>query len=993
MARINFGGGGSSSLFSSLFRSSQAAAKARQAANDKDMEDQWINGQITDAAWLAYIAQRVEQTAGQPTEHADWLKYQRDYTRQINDKQAEDSYKTGAWSLTQLINYYQTELGTLTKGSLDYSNLQVTIAQYQDQRAQQDIVSGAQAITNKIDAGTATNQDLLNFYKSQLALIPQNDPFAKQVRNQIAQVQDTIEKNNANGAIQKAIYDFNGGRISGANLASQLRNIANHSFKNSDPATYYQLLDQAQTYSMKYPGFVSSNGSKKSAEVGGGGRSGGRGSGRGGPETRSLNETLQILHAQLDVAKSLSEQAGRGLKIGIDPVTGQQIALTPQLLSQVDQQIMTSYDAVSRTYMAKNEPAEAAAALADKANYITTTVVKRNTDAFNVAEKELLTATTSQLKIAGQLADPYAARAMMQQIAAAWSKLSQSTQTTATTADQAQAIYNQGKNGASATAAMNAAMSGQPNGPLQMLNGASVQRAQAFANALITMANPGATVDQLNSAAQLLGANAPATYGKLANQIASLIARPDAVAQGEVEPIVNAQGQTVWLPTVLHGGGVTFDPATGKMVTAPPQPTVDLAKLHIPKGGSLVTIMMDINGKPTPRQAVAVPTDLGMTSWYTHKSITYKAPTGQNETIKAGTLLTPQMIAGLNGGTLQDYVTHGDVIRGPAQGANFLEVNYGGHTWYQDEGTKMWYRDTVPVKFAQVGPGGGIVGPIEYNPNADAAGVPIPYEGTNPQAAQQLVDSGAFASITSQIKGRDINGNIVPETSSSVMSAYYDPLNTRTNPAATRDSWWNDDIQAQKAQAIAQQQIQAKQQADAQAAARGNAGRIYGEAQSAINQNPTLGRDSWELPTGSSPFGQLGKMLGINLDGSKPAPGVPLPARPQALSNGDVAMPGAKPSSAPIVQLPKPEMPNASSGPSMTGSGDISMPGAKASKLTLPPIKLPGGNDTGSNANSMPSQTASSNAQRGASGAGASLGGGDGSSGGGGGGGGGSRLQ
>ena len=183
MGRASFGGSSDySALFASIYgaqdvaakqaeydaKQAAAEAKAKQAAQDQDMADQWANGLISNEKWLAYIATRVQQTAGDPAEHEKWVKYQRKYQEQIADSTAEFNFANGG-SINDLIAYYQVKIAGKTAGSKDTQKDQLRLNELIDQRASETVAKGAQAIVDRINAGTGTYEELLKFEKSALA--------------------------------------------------------------------------------------------------------------------------------------------------------------------------------------------------------------------------------------------------------------------------------------------------------------------------------------------------------------------------------------------------------------------------------------------------------------------------------------------------------------------------------------------------------------------------------------------------------------------------------------------------------------------------------------------------------------------------------------------------------------------------------------------------------------------------------------------------------
>ena len=212
MALVSFGGGGDpSGLFASLNRqhlqdiealaerASNRAAE-RSDAEDRDMFDKWQNGLIDDDAWLAYISERVEETAGDPKEHQQWIETQREYETSIADNKMEFAYENGQATINQVIDYYRDRLTDMDKDSQAFRELTGRLNQYVDKRNGDDIQAGAQDITDRIVMGKATIADLIKFYQGRLSGLRKNSSLYEQIQNEIRDLESRQIEQQYSGA-------------------------------------------------------------------------------------------------------------------------------------------------------------------------------------------------------------------------------------------------------------------------------------------------------------------------------------------------------------------------------------------------------------------------------------------------------------------------------------------------------------------------------------------------------------------------------------------------------------------------------------------------------------------------------------------------------------------------------------------------------------------------------------------------------------------------
>lgn len=211
MGLADFGGSiDYSGLFSSLQdqfdrRVEQMTARARnrseeeQAANDADMYDQWKNGKISDDEWLAYIQKRVDETAGDPKEHEEWVKTLRDHTTAIADAQMETAFESGATSINQLIAYYKGRMNAVEEESPAWRELVARYDQLVDKRDTDNVYWGADKILTGIARGTNSYGDLKAFYQKQLQSLRPGSTVAEQIRKQISEIDQRIAGGGSGG--------------------------------------------------------------------------------------------------------------------------------------------------------------------------------------------------------------------------------------------------------------------------------------------------------------------------------------------------------------------------------------------------------------------------------------------------------------------------------------------------------------------------------------------------------------------------------------------------------------------------------------------------------------------------------------------------------------------------------------------------------------------------------------------------------------------------
>jgi hypothetical protein len=105
---------------------SEAEAKAAEVYN------QWKNGQISDEEWLAFLRQKVADSAGDPEDHQRWSDALRDHEGAILDSQMEANYSMGKLSLAGLMAHYSRQMKGVETNSPKWRDYASRYAQIQD---------------------------------------------------------------------------------------------------------------------------------------------------------------------------------------------------------------------------------------------------------------------------------------------------------------------------------------------------------------------------------------------------------------------------------------------------------------------------------------------------------------------------------------------------------------------------------------------------------------------------------------------------------------------------------------------------------------------------------------------------------------------------------------------------------------------------------------------------------------------------------------------
>lgn len=838
MARSGFGGSGDfGSFFGSLYTAGRDTARAQQDADDQDAFDKWQNGLMSDQEWIQYMQGRIDAYAGDPKRQQKWVDYLRQYSTVISDNQAEFAYKNGESTVNGLIAHYQERLASMDGESTEGRNMKLRINDLMDQRAVDSIQTGAEKIQLQIEKGQASYKDLLSFLREHRVDTRANSDLRESLDKQIKSVQEQIRTNAVEGSFEKLQYDYDRGALGAGAYAARLRHMAQQ-FKTSDPKRYYQILEAAVALG------------KAGGSGGGGGGGGGRGGSHKGADGLTASErkakNVDTAMAARNRLQALIAQYEDGAKVGIDPKTGAQVVFSPAKVKQLDRQLLSAMDGLAHAYRRKGDLSAATAVETNKAQYISSYLVKHNTLPAAEAENELM--RTTQARISAALEDPDPTRAMnaLRGVARDWRNFA-----TGLTNQQSQTYEGGGRPGAPTF--------GDSKGPLDRVDPEFASSAQALANALTTLTTPDiddATAEAALSGVMQLygGSEAGSAMSKLLAPVLQVHGNEQGLASGEVARVVT-------------GKGIEYVRTTEVSSTALVNGAVVSTKIRVPdvdtdgKTTKLVDVYVDINGSPTKVKAVAqLDTVGGFASYYAKSKVSL--PDGS--VIPAG-WVSDEVVSRVGDAVVGQLLANGKVQLKASQAYWKVTVPGGtdehgklrpSETWVQDGQTNLWYKDKLPIRGVQTYDNGVVKvtanGPaIDFKSFASAAGVPAPYVGMNPKKMQLLMDDGAVDTL--DVKGRDLLGNVVPEAglSNPYWNGSTTPRPTEVGGGAGHDSWWDDEERDQRRDSE-------------MAMYRARTGKANVNAYTGFNT------DFVADPKPQDPSAQLAEHFGINLGGTKP---------------------------------------------------------------------------------------------------------------------------
>lgn len=218
----------------------------RQDAKDQEMFSKYQHGEISGADIIAYIRTRVNQTKGDPDEHSKWTDALRDYEDAVATQNAEDAFANGG-SIHNLIEFYRERQRSVKKGSPIYSEATQRLNDLIDQAAGDDLFMGEQRIMQQISEGKSSYQDLVSFYARQRRNLRPNSSLYDDVTARLNNARETVNQQQTETELAKIDFDYKAGMIT-ADEANRRMTAAAATFQISDPARYWSLLQQGQSY-------------------------------------------------------------------------------------------------------------------------------------------------------------------------------------------------------------------------------------------------------------------------------------------------------------------------------------------------------------------------------------------------------------------------------------------------------------------------------------------------------------------------------------------------------------------------------------------------------------------------------------------------------------------------------------------------------------------------------------------------------------------------
>lgn len=804
-----------------LAQKAVSRSKAEQSAEDADTYDRWRNGEISDEEWLAYIRQRIVDTADDPEAQAEWRKTLREHEDAIADNQAEFAYQNGG-SINQLIAYYEDKLKGLDQGSQHYREVALRLNELKDKRDSEDLELGAQDLIDRIDRGQATLDDLLGFYRDHLRKLRPNSDIYKQVQDEIEKVEDEKYQRQLGADLERIQYQFNAGQISGATAAEQIRGIANR-FKDSDPQKYYEYLNAALQYEQA-GGIVSGGGGgRSSGGGGGGGTSAGGGTSSGGRWNGGFatQEDINATRAALNRIDAFNKQIQQGATEVLDIETGQTIPVTDQFLVELDTEALALYDQLNQQYLGfvdtrgrhKPKDKEASQALEDRSNYIVKWAQPHNAMPVQRQAAAMLNDTARNLNAALQGTDPLAAERIVEREAQRWRRFSDNLNT--------QVVTNQAVRPADQdTSEITPRHPGFRREALPLERqvppelAAELTTMPDFLEGLLAAETPemtGPIVDQFMAAWSGSGFFDSQLAEEIANAVNDVRARRIGLETGEltwgVAPDAAGNLALTLVPMREVMGAPTVDEMGNVVVQRQRVPDVDYSSLG--EGVQTTEVFVDINGKPTRVLAPMVPTQLDVPTLY----LTSDLDLPDGSVIKAGPINSREW-AKINTAFGQGSVGGIEVLKANDR----IKEQPGIEGWYQvlvpaytdDQGRKHkaqtwaflpgvgWFRGSLPLRGIQRNPDGSLKLDEDGNPIIDRRGfahraaVPIPYEGLSPAEMQRQYDELVANGQAPQFFRVGPDGSLVNEPAD-FSDAYWDPkfADRMDLYARTRETWWD----------------------------------------------------------------------------------------------------------------------------------------------------------------------------------------------------------
>jgi hypothetical protein len=168
-------------------------SKEDQAAEDAETYDKWVNGDLSDEAWLAYIQKRIQESSGDKQELQQWTEAFNKHSRAIEDGQIEAAYQAGDISIHDLIAHYNTRMTDSEINSPEHRELQDRYFNLVDQRDADYIDQQSMVIVDRIERGQSSYAELLSFYEGMLGQVRSSSPLRSQIQRQIINIRQVVD--------------------------------------------------------------------------------------------------------------------------------------------------------------------------------------------------------------------------------------------------------------------------------------------------------------------------------------------------------------------------------------------------------------------------------------------------------------------------------------------------------------------------------------------------------------------------------------------------------------------------------------------------------------------------------------------------------------------------------------------------------------------------------------------------------------------------------
>jgi hypothetical protein len=740
-----------------------AAGRAREEQNalDRDAQSRWQAGEMSDEDWLAYVRQRVRESAQFPEEHAEWEKMLRETSDMIAVNQAEFAFQQGG-SINQLIAFYQQR----AKGgnSVAGREAQERLNQLLDQRLSDEVTRNVENIQDQIDAGQAKPQVLLDYLRGARRQARSNSDLARSLDKDIEQVDDQIAQFNREYAIQNLQHQWQSGKISGDEYAAGMRAAA-APYASTDPSTYFSLLAEANV-GERYGRFGFDG-----AAGGGGGRGPGGGGGSRGGGPISLNGLTSEWEDRRWRASDILGQVMAGKTEVVDPGTGDRVDVTTaagrRWLENVNRDAFSTFAAQRRIGAELGDREMIDQATTGHEEFLLNLTQPSNTMLEREAAGYMIQSISNRIMALDKEYDPVLAQRELIRAADRVDQFIANRTSNVVESDRARSADGAVTGGSVRGRRPEETVDPTFIGELQMLSGA-LRTGEVNEDLNVTKG----VGDLLNADDMKMFSSAAATIND------------KATGMGTRWTYAVLPGEGVSVVPMVMGTRQQVDPESGAAVITQ-VPMVD------PK------VLSDLGIKPgETHNPVAVAVQVGdsvirmngysamqSTPWsYWQAAAAFETSDGRK--IGKGLALNSEIYKAISDEERADLIASGTLVRTAYAVETFQAPDASGrlHTFTRIPGGS-WVKGALPIKPNMLPDGtvaldadGSISGasrPVES--------VPVPFIGRDPKLAQEAVDRGEFDDVISQIRG--VNW----ETMDALPSAF-DPTG----------SFWNEEDEARR---------------------------------------------------------------------------------------------------------------------------------------------------------------------------------------------------